>query len=146
MTYFISVVLLTFVNKVLKVKASGHACSIIAPCLLIAMFCGWYHIFPCLLIAAASVWASLYLKRHTVKELLFGALIRHRAFRRTEQISRSRRGQHARQVGNQVLHLHIHGRAVQLRDQMAGIGHGNKRRRHNKGILRKLRYRNGLLA
>lgn len=80
MTYFISVVLLTFVNKVLKVKASGHACSITAPCLLIAMFCGWYHIFPCLLIAAASVWASLYLKRHTVKELLFGALIRHRFY------------------------------------------------------------------
>lgn len=74
-TYFISVILLTFVNKVIKVKASGHACSITSPCLFIAKFCGWYYIFPCLIVAAASVWASLYLKRHTVKELLSGLLV-----------------------------------------------------------------------
>lgn len=74
-TYFVSVIILTFVNKVIKVKASGHACSITSPCLFIAMFCGWYYIFPCLIVAAASVWASLYLKRHTAKELLSGSLV-----------------------------------------------------------------------
>lgn len=73
-TYFISVLSLTVINKGLKIRASGHACSITAPCFFLSYFCGWYLCFPCILIAIASFWASLHLKRHTKTELFCGVM------------------------------------------------------------------------
>lgn len=74
-TYFVSVILLTVMNKVFKIRASGHACSITAPCFFLIYFCGWYFCFPCILIAAASFWSSLHLKRHTKSELISGVAV-----------------------------------------------------------------------
>ena len=74
LSYFCSVLLLTFVNKVVKLKASGHACGIAGPLVLLAALCGPWYIPLCVCIAAAVVFSSLYLKRHAPKELLFGAL------------------------------------------------------------------------
>ena len=73
-SYFASVFILAFFNKVLKVRASGHACGIFGPLLLIVLLCGVKYLIPCVLIAAGVVFSSLYLKRHTVRELIFGAL------------------------------------------------------------------------
>lgn len=71
-TYFFSVVLLTFCNKVLHFRASGHACSFTGPLLLLIYFVGYQVILPCVAAAALILWSSLYMKRHTAKELLGG--------------------------------------------------------------------------
>ena len=73
-SYFASVFILTFFNKVLKVRASGHACGIFGPLLLIVLLFGFKYLIPCVLILAGVVFSSLYLKRHTLPELCFGAL------------------------------------------------------------------------
>ena len=73
-TYFISVVILTFFNKVLKKKASGHACSITGPLVFLIYLVDWKLIFPCLIIAMLIFWSSLYLQRHTKTDLFWGVL------------------------------------------------------------------------
>lgn len=73
-TYFLSVILLTFMNKVLKKRASGHACSVVGPLVFFIFFINWKLIFPCIAIAACVFWSSLYLKRHTRYDLLGGVI------------------------------------------------------------------------
>ena len=73
-TYFISVVILTFFNKVLKKRASGHACSITGPLVFLIYLVDWKLIFPCLIIATLIFWSSLYLQRHTKTDLFYGVL------------------------------------------------------------------------
>lgn len=72
--YFVSVLVLTLFNKVLHIRASGHACSIAGPLVFLVYFLGPYLILPCLMIASLITWSSLTLKRHTKSELAFGAL------------------------------------------------------------------------
>ncbi len=72
-TYFVSVVALAVSNKLIKFRASGHACSITGPLVLMMYFIGWKSIAPCILLFALVVWASLMLKRHTIKELIAGS-------------------------------------------------------------------------
>ena len=74
-TYLIAVLLLVFMNKVLKKRASGHACSIMAPLLFLSYFVGWKVCIGCILIAASSFWASLVLKRHKASDLIAGSLV-----------------------------------------------------------------------
>lgn len=74
LTYFFSVCILLLFNKVFKIRASGHACSIAGPLILLVYLLGWAAFVPCALLFAAIVWASLYAKRHTPKELFWGAL------------------------------------------------------------------------
>ena len=73
-TYFISVVILTFFNKVLKKRASGHACSITGPLVFLIYLVDCKLIFPCLIIATLIFWSSLYLQRHTKTDLFYGVL------------------------------------------------------------------------
>ena len=75
LTYFFSVVLLTLCNKALHVHASGHACSVTGPLLLLIYLVDWKLIFPCIASGLLIAWSSLYLKRHTAKELLTGSLV-----------------------------------------------------------------------
>lgn len=72
--YFLSVSVLILFNKVIGIRASGHACSLTGPMLLFIYFFGSISILPCVLLFGAILWASLTLKRHTLKELGFGAL------------------------------------------------------------------------
>lgn len=72
-TYFLSVVILTAFNKFIHIRASGHACGVTGPLLLLLYFTGWAALIPCLAMAAAIVWSSLELKRHTIQELAYGA-------------------------------------------------------------------------
>lgn len=74
-TYIIAVVLLTFVNKVLKVRASGHACSVVSPALFLAYYAGWRTLIISIAVVSASFWASLVLKRHKPTDLLWGSLV-----------------------------------------------------------------------
>lgn len=73
-TYFISVVILIFFNKVLKKRASGHACSITGPLVFLIYLVDWKLIFPCVIIATLIFWSSLYLQRHTKTDLFYGVL------------------------------------------------------------------------
>lgn len=74
-TYFIAVLLLTFANKVLKKRASGHACSVVSPALFLCCFVGLYTLPVCIFIIAVSFWGSLTLKRHKPMELLGGSTV-----------------------------------------------------------------------
>lgn len=74
-TYFIAAWFLTFTNKVLKKRASGHACSVVSPTLFLYSFVGWDTLPVCILIIAASFWGSITLKRHKPMESLGGGII-----------------------------------------------------------------------
>lgn len=74
-SYFVSMTLLLFFNKVLHVRASGHACSVTGTLYFLSYFLGARAVIPCILVAAAVVWASLRLKRHTIQEIFWGAAV-----------------------------------------------------------------------
>lgn len=63
LTYFFSVVLLTLCNKALHVHASGHACSVTGPLLLLIYLVDWTLIFPCI---ASGLFYLLSLKESAV--------------------------------------------------------------------------------
>ena len=73
--YFLSVLVLTIVNKGLKIKASGHACSCTLPYLILTYYFSGYVTIICLLLYLAEFWASVELKRHTVKEFFSGTIV-----------------------------------------------------------------------
>ena len=66
--YFLAVILLTLLNKLAGIRASGHACS------FFCRYLGIEAVFACLLLYLAEFWASVRLKRHTAKEFLLGSL------------------------------------------------------------------------
>lgn len=73
-TYFITVVMLTIFNRLLGIRASGHAASSIAPCFFAFSF-GYVFvgiIFAILL--CISVWASLHMKRHKPVDIVMGVV------------------------------------------------------------------------
>lgn len=72
--YFISIVILTFFNKVLKKRASGHACSVTGPLVFLIYLVDWKLVFPCIIAAILIFWSSLYLQRHTKSDLFYGVL------------------------------------------------------------------------
>lgn len=74
-SYCLSVYILTLFNKFFHIRASGHACSFIAPIIFSIIFFGYRYLIIGILLSIFIIWASLYLKRHTVKELITGALI-----------------------------------------------------------------------
>lgn len=74
-SYFISMSVLVFFNKVLHVRASGHACSVTGTLYFLSFFLGTGAIIPCICIAVAVVWSSLYLKRHTIQEIFWGSAV-----------------------------------------------------------------------
>lgn len=73
--YCLSVILLLLFNSFTPLHASGHGCSIAGPIIFSSCFVGGVAIFPLLFLYAASLWASAYMKRHTVREFLLGTLI-----------------------------------------------------------------------
>jgi len=72
LSYLISALILAFVNKVLRFKASGHACGITGPIVAINFIAGIKMIYLALLIPFV-MWSRLVLKRHDTKQLLAGA-------------------------------------------------------------------------
>ena len=71
-SYLASLLLLSFINYVIRIKASGHACSVAGPLVLFVYFAGWVSLIPCLAIEVLSCWASHRTKRHTLSQLLLG--------------------------------------------------------------------------
>lgn len=73
--YLLSVILLTICNKGLHLRASGHACGVTGPLLLLLYFGGVNYVITCVLLGILIAWASLELKCHTKKELVMGSLV-----------------------------------------------------------------------
>lgn len=73
-TYFISVIFLTLLNKVIHVKASGHGCSIAGPIGLVCYFLPSFFIPISLALYGVIFWASVRMGRHTVKEFILGSV------------------------------------------------------------------------
>lgn len=72
--YFLAVLLLTMLNKGCKIKASGHACSCVMPYLFLSYFLGFPTAIICIGLYLVEFWASVILKRHTIREFLIGSL------------------------------------------------------------------------
>lgn len=73
LTYLISGVILSILNKIVKIKASGHACGVAGPVALLVHFCG-LNGYWALLILPVVYWACLVMKRHTPSQLLLGTI------------------------------------------------------------------------
>lgn len=73
-SYVLSTLVLLLLNKGLRFKASGHACSTTAPLIFLSWQFGIGWLLPCALIVAAVYAASLRLKRHTLPQLTAGSL------------------------------------------------------------------------
>ncbi len=71
---FCGITMLVF-NKAFKLKASGHACGVIGPMLLMVYFKLYIPAAVCALFAIPVFIASIYTKRHTLLQLLGGSLI-----------------------------------------------------------------------
>lgn len=78
--YFASVLILTIINKVIKLRASGHACSIVGTMICFVYFVGLKAVLLCAVLIALILWASLKLKRHTIKEFMIGSAVSATAF------------------------------------------------------------------
>lgn len=72
--YVLSVVILLVFNKLLGLRASGHACSVAGPILVICFVLRGWWVPVCLGVFAASFWGSVRSGRHTVGEYLLGTL------------------------------------------------------------------------
>ena len=73
--YFVSVIMLVIFNKLLHIRASGHATSITGPLIFLIFFVGSYAVIPCIIMGVLVAWSSLFLKRHKASDLAFGALV-----------------------------------------------------------------------
>lgn len=78
--YFLSMLVLAAFNRFSDCHASGHACGLMGPPLFAVYYLGSSWLLPCVLLGVAVAWSSLYLKRHTAKELLLGAMCSALAF------------------------------------------------------------------
>ncbi len=73
-SYFVSVIVLTVFNTLLKLRASGHSCGVVGPLIFTVYFLGWSWLIPCIILAFAVAWSSVFLKRHTPNDIFFGSM------------------------------------------------------------------------
>ena len=74
LTYLISGILIAVFNKLLKIKASGHACGVAGPIAYLYYFVGKYALLG-LTVMTAVIISSIKMKRHTLSQLVVGSLI-----------------------------------------------------------------------
>lgn len=73
LTYLLSVVLLLVLNKLFRIRASGHACSVSGPILLLFLYVGIVGVVTGIILWSLIFWASIRAKRHTRREYLLGS-------------------------------------------------------------------------
>lgn len=79
LTYLFSGIGIFMGTFILKVKFSGHMCGVSGPIISISYIISYYLLFLYIFLGIVF-WASLYMKKHTIKELIFGSLIPISAF------------------------------------------------------------------
>ncbi len=72
--YCLSLLFLTAINLT-PLHASGHASSLVGPLTLLVLFIGPVVLPFGIFLFFLTLWASLYLGRHTIREFLLGALL-----------------------------------------------------------------------
>ncbi|WP_350343148.1 hypothetical protein PRVXT_002429 [Proteinivorax tanatarense] len=72
--YFFSGIGILLFNKALKIRASGHACGVAGPILILTYFIGTKALLS-LLVLLSVFWASIKTKRHTLSQLVWGSVI-----------------------------------------------------------------------
>ena len=72
--YLLSGCLIFIFNKVLHVRASGHACGVAGPIAYLTWFFGPWALCGAAVLALVY-WASLKMGRHTLKELAWGTVL-----------------------------------------------------------------------
>lgn len=75
LTYFISSLWLIVFNKLFKLRASGHACAVTGPGVMMCALLDVRYFPACALFYVVVLWASLKTKRHSVKEYLLGVYV-----------------------------------------------------------------------
>ena len=70
--YLFSVIILLVFNKLLKLRASGHGCSVTGPVVIGMAYMGFPGMAVGLILYGIVFWASIVTKRHTVSEFLLG--------------------------------------------------------------------------
>ena len=75
LTYLLSVILLLILNKVIHLRASGHACSVSGPILLLCIYIGAAGAVTGILLWAVILWASIRMRHHTMREYLIGSAV-----------------------------------------------------------------------
>ncbi len=73
--YFLTVVALIFVNKVVGYHASGHSAGVTSPILFFIYEFGLLAVIPCVVFMVLVIWSSLKTKRHTAGQLASGIII-----------------------------------------------------------------------
>lgn len=73
--YLLSVALLLVANKLLRLRASGHGCSVTGPLFFLGYFLGPVGLLAGAGLFGSILWASVAARRHTVREFLSGAAI-----------------------------------------------------------------------
>ncbi len=71
--YLLSVVLLVILNKLVRIRASGHGCSVTGPLVLTCYFLGTGGIIAGIALWGVILWASLVRKSHTLREFVLGS-------------------------------------------------------------------------
>lgn len=74
LTYLLSGLGIVIFNKILKIRASGHACGVAGPIALLYFEIGKGALWG-LLVIILVYWSSLKMKRHTLTQLLWGSAI-----------------------------------------------------------------------
>jgi hypothetical protein len=74
LSYLASGLVLLFVNKGIRIKASGHACGVSGPITLLLYMVGHYA-FAAVILLPIVFWGRLSLKRHTSGELIIGTIV-----------------------------------------------------------------------
>lgn len=72
--YFLSGIGILLFNKVFKIRASGHACGVVGPILILTYFIGRKALIS-IVVLALVYWSSIKMKRHTVLQLIWGSVI-----------------------------------------------------------------------
>ena len=70
--YLLSVIIILVGNKLLHIRISGHACAVTGPLVYSGYFLGLWGILVGVVCWIVILWASLAMKRHTVREFLLG--------------------------------------------------------------------------
>jgi hypothetical protein len=79
LTYLISGIGILFFNKVLKIRASGHACGVTGPLAILIYFIGIKGFIGAIILIPVY-WACIKMKRHTITQLFWGTAISVSAF------------------------------------------------------------------
>ena len=75
LSYLFSGALIVLTNKLLKLRASAHACGIVGPTALLMYFGVLFAFIPGIILYLGALWASVRMKRHTWQQFIGGAII-----------------------------------------------------------------------